>query len=156
LRAARDVRQAAEEASGNLSGQGTPDLHLTSIGHSYGATTAGIAAADVRVGVVDDLVLTGAPGIGVDDVAQYNITGQVFVSSADGDVVPGIGPDGGFGIGPQGAPGVISLPTNPKPPIEQASDIVVEWVVGQHQGYFDKDSDSSKAIGTVVGGDTPS
>lgn len=79
------------------------DSHLTLIGHSYGSTTSGMAAAHVKPGIVDDLVLFGSPGSGVQSVDEYNITGQQYVSGVPdwwNDAVQGIGTDYNFGRNP--------------------------------------------------------
>lgn len=47
---------------------GAGDAHITVAGHSYGSTTAGIAATLVNDGVIDDIVQFGSPGSGVQDV----------------------------------------------------------------------------------------
>ena len=47
---------------------GAGDAHITVAGHSYGSTTAGIAATLVNDGVIDDLVQFSSPGSGVQDV----------------------------------------------------------------------------------------
>ena len=47
---------------------GAGDAHITVAAHSYGSTTAGIAATLVNDGVIDDIVQFGSPGSGVQDV----------------------------------------------------------------------------------------
>jgi hypothetical protein len=84
------------------------DRHLTLVGHSYGSTTAGIAAA--RVGTpVDDLVVLGSPGIGVDRTADLGVpAARVHVLEADDDPVADLG---WFGPDPDSMPGVDRLGT---------------------------------------------
>gem|GEM_PF-2645385 len=61
--------------------------HLTAVGHSYGSTTVGVALRDHRTGV-DDVVLLGSPGAGVDRAAQLGLRpGHVWVGSASRDPV---------------------------------------------------------------------
>ena len=78
-------------------------VHLTLLGHSYGSTTSGIAASRVQPNVVDDLVLFGSPGSGVQLGAEYRVPeGHRWVSAVPypGDMVQGIGTDINFGRNP--------------------------------------------------------
>lgn len=62
---------------------GAGDAHITVAGHSYGSTTAGIAATLVNDGVIDDLVQFGSPGSGVQDVGEFHVPeGHTYVSAA--------------------------------------------------------------------------
>ncbi|MDQ0794943.1 alpha/beta hydrolase [Streptomyces sp. B1I3] len=63
--------------------------HLTAIGHSYGSRTVG-AATQQGGGTpgVDDIVLLGSPGVGVERSSDLGVErGHVFVGAADNDVV---------------------------------------------------------------------
>ena len=93
------------------------DAHMSVFGHSYGSTTSGLMAAEVSVGVLDDLVLFGSPGSGVQDVREYNLDeGSAYVSAVDShDIVQGVGPDGWFGVNPTRLDGVEHL-SNDGPP----------------------------------------
>ncbi len=65
------------------------DRHLTAIGHSYGSRTVG-AATQQRGGIpgVDDIILVGSPGVGVDRAEDLGVgKGHVFVGAAENDVV---------------------------------------------------------------------
>ncbi|MEU0135038.1 alpha/beta hydrolase [Streptomyces sp. NPDC006296] len=65
------------------------DPHMTAIGHSYGSRTVG-AATQQAGGIpgVDDIVLVGSPGVGVDRAEELGVgRGHVFVGSAENDVV---------------------------------------------------------------------
>ncbi|MEU9360205.1 alpha/beta hydrolase [Streptomyces sp. NPDC048301] len=65
------------------------DPHFTAIGHSYGSRTVG-AATQQGGGIpgVDDIVLVGSPGVGVDRAEDLGVGRQhVFVGAADNDVV---------------------------------------------------------------------
>ncbi|MFG3141564.1 alpha/beta hydrolase [Streptomyces sp. NPDC048211] len=65
------------------------DPHLTAIGHSYGSRTVG-AATQHGGGIpgVDDIVLVGSPGVGVDRADELGVgKGHVFVGAAENDVV---------------------------------------------------------------------
>ncbi|MFF1921363.1 alpha/beta hydrolase [Streptomyces sp. NPDC058221] len=63
--------------------------HMTAIGHSYGSRTVG-AATQQGEGIpgVDDIVLVGSPGVGVDRAEDLGVgKGHVFVGAAENDVV---------------------------------------------------------------------
>lgn len=65
------------------------DPHLTAIGHSYGSLTVG-SAAEQSGGIpgVDDIILVGSPGVGVDRAEDLGVgRDHVFVGSADNDLV---------------------------------------------------------------------
>ncbi|MFJ7194776.1 MULTISPECIES: alpha/beta hydrolase [unclassified Streptomyces] len=65
------------------------DPHLTAIGHSYGSRTVG-AATQQGGGIpgVDDIVLVGSPGVGVDRAEDLGVgSDHVFVGAAEHDVV---------------------------------------------------------------------
>ncbi|WP_405715083.1 alpha/beta hydrolase [Streptomyces sp. NBC_00046] len=67
----------------------TGDPHLTAIGHSYGSRTVG-AATQHGGGIpgVDDIVLVGSPGVGVDRAEDLGVGKEhVFVGAAEHDVV---------------------------------------------------------------------
>lgn len=65
------------------------DSHVTAIGHSYGSRTVG-AATQQEGGIpgVDDIVLVGSPGVGVDRAEDLGVgRDHVFVGAAENDVV---------------------------------------------------------------------
>ncbi|MFF8829952.1 alpha/beta hydrolase [Streptomyces sp. NPDC015131] len=65
------------------------DPHLTAIGHSYGSFTVGTAAKQPGgIPGVDDVILLGSPGVGVDRADDLGVGREhVFVGSADNDPV---------------------------------------------------------------------
>ncbi|MFJ4337952.1 alpha/beta hydrolase [Streptomyces sp. NPDC088915] len=68
---------------------GNKDPHVTAIGHSYGSLTVG-TAAERSGGIpgVDDVVLLGSPGVGVDRAQDLGVgRDHVFVGAADNDPV---------------------------------------------------------------------
>lgn len=99
------------------------DPHMTAIGHSYGSRTVGAAAARPGgIPGVDDIVLVGSPGVGVDHAVDLGVGSEhVFVGAAANDpvtklpsktqvVVGGIGlalggPGGGYLAGDLADPG---------------------------------------------------
>jgi hypothetical protein len=74
------------------------DANYTLVGHSYGSTVIGHAAAD---GInADNLVFVGSPGVGVDDVSQLRVDpNRVFAITAHNDLIGGT-PDGLHGPDP--------------------------------------------------------
>ena len=150
-----DMAQAgAKKLSGFLTGidaareHGAGDAHITVAAHSYGSTTAGIAATLVGDGVIDDLVQFGSPGSGVQDVAEFHVPeGHTYVSAAPylEDVVQGLGPDDSFGKNPTKMPGYKHLsgktvPTSLMP------------LFDKHSSYFRKDTQANRDIASVIGG----
>lgn len=127
---------------------GAGDAHITVAAHSYGSTTAGIAATLVADGVIDDLVQFGSPGSGVQDVAEFHIPqGHMYVSAAPylEDAVQGVGPDAAFGKNPTEMPGYKRLsgetiPTSSKP------------LFTKHSSYFVKGTRANRDIASVIGG----
>ncbi|MER7516384.1 alpha/beta hydrolase [Streptomyces sp. NPDC126499] len=65
------------------------DPHLTAIGHSYGSLTVGTAARQSGgIPGVDDVILLGSPGVGVDRAQDLGVGKEhVFVGAADNDPV---------------------------------------------------------------------
>ncbi|MEU9061078.1 alpha/beta hydrolase [Streptomyces sp. NPDC048430] len=65
------------------------DPHLTAIGHSYGSRTVGAATQqDGGMAGVDDIVLVGSPGVGVDHAEDLGVGKEhVFVGAAENDMV---------------------------------------------------------------------
>ena len=132
---------------------GAGDAHITVASHSYGSTTAGIAATLVGDGVIDDLVQFGSPGSGVQDVAEFHVQpGHLYVSAAPylHDVVQGVGPDDSFGKNPDKMDGYTHLSGDVGP----APSFYTPW--DQHSGYFQKDTQANRDIASVIGGNPPS
>jgi hypothetical protein len=62
-------------------------IHTTVIAHSYGSTTAGRALTNSGL-QVDDTILIGSPGVGVDTAAELGPgAGRVWAGLADGDPI---------------------------------------------------------------------
>lgn len=72
------------------------DVHLTAIGHSYGSRTVGAAAVEEGgIPGVDDIVLVGSPGVGVNHAEELGVgKDHVFVGAAENDPVTHL-PSGG-------------------------------------------------------------
>ena len=87
-------------------------LHLTSVSHSYGSTTAGLAMLQMGEGVVDDHIYLASPGSGADSVGALGVDpSHVWVSAVpEGDEVQGMGPDwSDFARDPQELEGIQHL-----------------------------------------------
>lgn len=67
--------------------------HMTVVAHSYGSTTAGIAATRIPPGTVDDMIMYGSPGMGTYDARKFNVDpGHLWVSGIpEGDSIQGVG-----------------------------------------------------------------
>lgn len=65
------------------------DPHMVAIGHSYGSRTVGAATQqDGGIAGVDDIVLVGSPGVGVDRAEDLGVGKEhVFVGAAENDLV---------------------------------------------------------------------
>lgn len=131
---------------------GAGDAHITPIGHSYGSTTLGKALTQVNDGVVDDFVMAGSPGAGVQDVSEMHVPkGHAYVGAAPymWDVVQGAGPDSSFGKNPDTMPGFKHITgftgraTSPLPPI------------AMHSSYFNKGSKPLDDMASIVAGKEP-
>ncbi|MFE7758284.1 alpha/beta hydrolase [Streptomyces sp. NPDC057429] len=75
--------------SGLAATNANEDPHMVAIGHSYGSRTLG-AATQQGDGVpgVDDIILVGSPGVGVDRAEDLGVGKEhVFVGAAENDVV---------------------------------------------------------------------
>lgn len=68
---------------------GNGDPHVTAIGHSYGSLTVGTAASQGGgMPAVDDIILLGSPGVGVDKAEDLGVGKEnVYVGAADNDPV---------------------------------------------------------------------
>jgi len=65
------------------------DPHVTAIGHSYGSRTVGAATQqDGGIAGVEDIVLVGSPGVGVDRAEDLGVSREhVYVGAAENDLV---------------------------------------------------------------------
>ena len=111
-------------------------LHLTSVSHSYGSTTAGLAMLQVGEGVVDDHIYLASPGSGADSVGALGVDpSHVWVSAVpEGDMVQGMGPDITFGRNPEQLEGIQHLSGDATG--AQGYDPQPSWPVANHSSYF--------------------
>lgn len=128
---------------------GAGDTHITLFGHSYGSTTSGMAATLVNEGVVDDIVLAGSPGAGVQNVSEYHVPqGHAWVSAAPYayDMVQGLGTDFNFGKNPDTMGGFNRLSGDVGPAPAQYDP------VGLHMEYFTDNTQAQYEIAGVMAG----
>ena len=114
-KASHEIGSALEGMHAFRHTNGIERAHTSLLGHSYGSTTAGKVAKLIRKGVLDDLVMYGSPGSGVQDAREYNLDGgRAYVSGVNtNDAVQGMGPDGTFGKDPMKMKGIKHLANNP-------------------------------------------
>lgn len=128
---------------------GAGDAHITLFGHSYGSTTSGMAATLVNEGVVDDIVLAGSPGAGVQNVSEYHVPqGHAWVSAAPYayDVVQGLGTDFNFGKNPDTMGGFNRLSGDVGPAPDEYDPF------GLHMEYFKEKTQAQYEIAGVIAG----
>ncbi|MER7810441.1 alpha/beta hydrolase [Streptomyces sp900116325] len=149
--------------------------HLTAIGHSYGSRTVG-AATQQGDGIpgVDDIVLVGSPGVGVDHAEDLGVgKDHVFVGAAENDVVTKLpsrqqtafgtvgliagGPVGAYFAGDLADPGDDDLWFGKDPasrefgarrfPVDEGPDLFSGrgLSIDAHSQYFDPDRDAVSA-----------
>ena len=126
-------------------------LHLTSVSHSYGSTTAGLAMLQMGEGVVDDHIYLASPGSGAHSVGALGVDpSHVWVSAVpEGDsAVQGRGPDwSDFARDPQELEGIQHLSgdatgaqgyvSNPWSPIANHSSYFAPPKPGERNKVFD-------------------
>ncbi|MGW2471454.1 alpha/beta hydrolase [Streptomyces sp. NPDC001665] len=149
--------------------------HMTAIGHSYGSRTVG-AATQQGGGIpgVDEIVLVGSPGVGVDHAEDLGVgRSHVFVGAAQNDIVTKIpskpqtvagfigltnlGPAGAYLLGDAADPGDDDLWFGKDPaskefgarrfPVDEGPGIVSGGKLNTdaHGQYFDPVRDNSSA-----------
>lgn len=130
-------------------------LHLTLLGHSYGSTTSGIAASHVQPNVVDDLVLFGSPGSGVQLGAEYRVPeGHRWVSAVPyhGDIVQGIGTDINFGRNPTEMPAFRHISGDAT---EGETYRTFTHPFGNHSTYLENNTETQKDMARILAGLEP-
>jgi len=136
------ARAGADRLAGFLTGvrswrdeQGG-SLHLTSVSHSYGSTTAGFAMRQMGEGVVDDHIYLASPGSAAYTVGALGVDpSHVWVSAVpEGDMVQGMGPDMTFGRNPEQLEGIQHLSGDATG--AQGYDPQPSSPVANHSSYF--------------------
>lgn len=133
------------------------EVHLTLLGHSYGSTTSGIAASHVSPNVVDDLVLFGSPGSGVQLGAEYRVPeGHRWVSAVPyyGDIVQGIGTDINFGRNPTEMPAFRHISGDATE--GETYHTIPRGPFGNHSTYLEDGTKTQTNMAEIVAGLEPS
>jgi pimeloyl-ACP methyl ester carboxylesterase len=159
------AREGAEQLAADVEGlraARSDPAHLTVIGNSYGSTTAGIAAAEFGLDT-DDLILTGSPGVPVDDAGDLS-TGHdhTWVGSASRDFVTSLGRTGWTDPSDVAAdllPSVELLGNDPAEDDFGANRFQAEspdrgdrWNVTDHGRYYDQNTESLYNIAAITTG----
>ena len=153
-------------AHGNANGHSFTNTLLT---HSFGSTTGGKAMTQVAKGVVDNLIMCGSPGSGVQSIDQYSIPrGHVYESSTHlGDMVQDLGFDSTFGRDPKKLEGITHLSgdvsdtkanrhlyqNHPNPKFEGTSGAT--FPLANHSAYFDHHTRAFRDFTHVMLGKEP-
>lgn len=138
-------------------GEKEQKVHLTLLGHSYGSTTSGVAASHVSPNVVDDLVLFGSPGSGVQLGAEYRVPeGHRWVSAVPypGDMVQGIGTDINFGRNPTEMPAFRHISGDATK--GKSYHTIPRGPFGNHSTYLEDGTETQKNMAEIVAGLEPS
>ncbi|MFC5007921.1 alpha/beta hydrolase [Dactylosporangium cerinum] len=116
------------------------------VGHSYGSTVIGRAAARLDTGLagrVTDVVALGSPGMGVDRAADLHTSARIWAGSAAGDWTRRLPGARILGAGHG---------THPTDPAFGALPLPVDGVTG-HDGYFVPGTASLDALAAIAIGD---
>ncbi|MER7770450.1 alpha/beta hydrolase [Kitasatospora sp. NPDC096140] len=142
--------------------EGAP-AHMTAQGHSYGSLVVGKATQQPGGLPVDDIVLVGSPGVGVDKATQLGIgADHVYVGTAKYDPVAAA-PSPGMLLGGWAAVEAFTNPDGSWHGTDPASQsfggqrfsVADGSVTDSHDNYFgkhDKGGDSLPNIGKIVSG----
>ncbi len=156
------AEQLAADVEGLRAARSDDPAHLTVIGNSYGSTTAGIAAAEFGLDA-NDLILTGGPGVPVDDAGDLT-TGHdhTWVGSASRDFVTSLGRTGWTdptGVAADLLPGVELMGNDPAEDDFGANRFQAEsldrddrWNVADHGRYYDQNTESLYNIAAITTG----
>ena len=153
-------------AHGNANNHSFTNTLLT---HSYGSTTGGKAMTQVAKGVVDNFIMCGSPGSGVQSINQYNVpAGHVYESSVpEGDIVQDLGFDSTFGRDPKKLAGITHLSADAtdakdywrhNPVIVDERVKALEYVshsISNHSAYFDHHTRAFRDFTHVMLGKEP-
>lgn len=138
--------------------EGTPS-HNTMVGHSYGSTVVGHTAAENGL-AVDDIVIVGSPGVGVDTAAELGLPdGHVYATVAENDII---------NLANWGGLGGIADPHGPAPTGDEFGATVFEsapgtdgpfWQGGYsgeaHSQYWDDGNPALENMGLIIAGQPP-
>jgi len=146
------ARAGAVQLTSFLQGIGAArdnDAHLSVLGYSYGATTAGLALRQDTG--VDDVVFFGSPGLGTNHVSDLLVSpGHAYYIEARWDPV---GDLGYFGIDPSHVDGIEHASARESTVVDPATGETRHFAeVTGHTSYLVDDSTSQYNISVVVAG----
>jgi hypothetical protein len=138
-----------------LSTATNPNAHLTVVGHSYGSTVVGLAAA--RSGMhPNDIVFLASPGVGVDNASELGLDPKhVWAGHIEGDPInysPPLDPFRWSPFDPHERYG--TDPTDPSFGGEQIWCQNNPLDPANHMAYWDDGSSSLHNIGAIISGHT--
>ena len=153
-------------ASGNANGHSFTNTLLT---HSYGSTTGGKAMTQVAKGVVDNFIMCGSPGSGVQSIDEYNVPrGHVYESSIPtGDLVQNMGPDDTYGRDPKRLEGITHLSGDatdatdywhPYASYRSPTNMLLDHIahgISNHSAYFEAGTRTSHDFAHIIAGKKP-
>ncbi|RPE29149.1 alpha/beta hydrolase [Kitasatospora cineracea] len=121
--------------------EGDHRSHLTVIGHSYGTTAVGAAAAGGQGLQADDIVAIASPGMSTDNAANLHVDPDHFWAgtAADDNISLATG-----------------LTLGPDPTLGAFGGQTIRIDTSGHSGYWDPDSESLANQGRIIAGMTPS
>ncbi len=139
-----------------------PASHNVAIGHSYGSTLVGHALRDGHP-PVDDAVVAGSPGVGVEHASGLNIPpGQVYSTVAEHDIINVTNPPTWPGGHPDPADPLGPAPTNPDfgGHVFDSAPGHGHWYLGNnsrgaHESYWKPKSVGLKNLGKIIAGKPP-
>jgi pimeloyl-ACP methyl ester carboxylesterase len=116
------------------------EQRVTVVAHSFGSLVAGESLAYHGL-VVDDLVVLGSPGVGVESLNELHLhAGHLFAEKAPGDVVAGLGVAG------------TDPATRTFGATRMATNAAGRPAVTEHANYFTRGSQALENVGDVVMG----
>lgn len=126
---------------------GTDGQRVTALGHSYGSTVVGLAAAQGLA--VDDVVLVGSPGAGVASAADLGVgDGHVWVGATEHD--PVVEASGGRWFSPSGSATGVYDPGFGARRFATPSDA---GIGSAHSGYYAPGSGSLANLSAITRGE---
>ncbi|RAJ44640.1 alpha/beta hydrolase family protein [Kitasatospora sp. SolWspMP-SS2h] len=135
---AEDMRRFTE---GVRVAQGDHHSHLTVIGHSYGTTAVGAAAAGGQGLQADDIVAIASPGMSTDSASELHVDPDHFWAGTAAD--DNIGLATGLTLGPDPTLGAFG-----------GNTLAID--TSGHSGYWDPHSKSLANQGKIIAGKLPS
>lgn len=131
------------------------DSNNTVIGHSYGSTVIGHSAQGENEQLdVDNVVLIGSPGVGVDHASDLQVPDDtdIYASTAENDIIRSTPP---FVHGPQPIGDDFGAQSFTSDPGTDGSWYTGGYSTDAHSEYWNQDSASLENMGRIVAGGQP-